>query len=343
LVFTGKFNQIQPSREGPIAVLGNDWRPVKAGEEPIVHPELQSNPFALPPSKKQRALDDETMDCTTPALAQTGECQPAANTPAAHAVPKRIMKPTVRFSDRVQVQPAVAHTATSTKFKPCLPFAAMTPTYGSYRKRLQAEEEDPISDVEEDLQVMDTPTSSQQGLVRDHEMEDDEVEIVNFGLPGESFGPSNHCGCKVLPDILIDQLSVETTHHSTQTTTPSHVWQGTANLSGVQYPLPAQTIPLTYRNNIDARYQPGSPSEIRKQINSKRHDMHAEIQQLIADTEDTRQEVVNLKEVSSPRVWSLNVSFIGRILHGGLLRTVQLHIISEPPQTTCNGRSTRIQ
>jgi len=29
---------------------------------------------------------------------------------------------------------------------------------------------------------MDTPTSSQQDLVRDHEMEDDEVEIVNIRL-----------------------------------------------------------------------------------------------------------------------------------------------------------------
>jgi hypothetical protein len=215
----------------------------------------------------------------------------------------------------------------------------MTPTYGNYRKRLRAEEEDPISDVEEDLQVMDTPTSSQQGLVRDHEMEDDEVEIVNFRLPGELFGSSNHRGHEVSPDIPLDQLSVEATH-STQTTTPSHVWRGTANSSGVQYPLPAQTIPLTYRNDVDARYQPGSPSEIRKQINSKRRNMHAEIQQLIADTEDTWQEVV---KVSSPRVCFLNVSFIGRILHGGLLRTVRLHIISELPQTTCNGRSTRIQ
>jgi hypothetical protein len=341
LVCPGKFNQIQPSREGPIASLGNDRRPITAGEEPIVRPERQSNPFALPLSKKRRALDDETMDCTTPTLAQEGERQPAANNPAGHAVPKRIIKPTVRFSDRVQVQPAVAHTATSTKSKPHLPFAAMTPTYGNYRKRLRAEEEDPISDVEEDLQVMDTPTSSQQGLGRDHEMEDDEVEIVNIRLPGESSGPSNHRGREVSPDIPIDRLSVEGTHHSTQTTSPSYVWRGTSKSSGVQYPLPAQTIPLTFRNDVHARYQPGSPSEIRKQINSKRRDMHAEIQQLIADTEDTRQEVV--KEVSSPRVWFLNVSFIGRILHGGLLRTVRLHIISEPPRTTCNGRSTRIQ
>ena len=187
---------------------------------------------------------------------------------------------------------------------------------------------------------MDTPTSSQQDLIQDHDMEDD-VEYVEPPLPRKAFPPSNRPAREMSPNIPIDRLSVAATHHSAQANTPSHVFGGTTDSSSRQYPLPTQTAPLMYNNDLDTRYRPGSPSDVRNQINSKRRDMHAEIQQLITETKATQREVI--KEVSSPWIRFLQISFISRIQHGRLLRIVRLHITSEPPRTTCDGRYITIQ
>lgn len=287
---------MKPSHNVRVAGLENPRHTSTIGQDSSVRPDLQSNPFALPPSKKRRALNDGPQHSGPPVHADAEEPQPALKAEASRAAPTKAMKPTVRFSDMVQGQGAVAGSAPSTTLRPRPPVPAMTPTYRNYIKRPRPDEEDPISDIEEELQVMDTPTSSQQDLIQDHEMEDD-IEYVHPPLPRKAFPPSNPPAREMSPDIPIDRLSVAATHHSAQANTPSHVFGGTTDSSSRQYPLPTQTAPLMYTDDLDTRYRPGSPSDIRNQINSKRRDIHAEIQQLITETETTQREVI--KEVSS--------------------------------------------
>jgi hypothetical protein len=178
----------------------------------------------------------------------------------------------------------------------------MTPTYTKHmNKRPCPDEEDPISKIEEDLAVMDTPTSSQQELVRDHEMADsdevefieqadvvrdhvmadadNEVEFVEPPIPMKAM--SAHSKQNATPDISMDRLSVAGTNHPTHPATATHVSPATKIAPHVLPPPPRQSIPS---KKPEEQHRPISPSDDWRRLNSRRQDM-------LTDTEEARREV----------------------------------------------------
>jgi hypothetical protein len=255
-----------------------------------------TNPFALPQHKTRRPVNDGPA-----AQAHLGKGKQA-----------------VRFSDRVEVQSPAAPSETS---RPSRPFSIMTPSNRRSRphdaqKRPRLEEDDPISDIEEDLAVMDTPTSSQQELVgdqvmadsdevefvepvdmvKDHVManedDDDEVEFVETAIPQKPSLSSSRSHRNATPDIPIDRLSVAGTDHPTSRPSATHVSRTTIVLPSLPPPPPLQSLPHENRIHLQEQRRPGSPSDIRRHMNSRRQDMYAEIQQILTDTEEARREVM---------------------------------------------------
>jgi hypothetical protein len=188
----------------------------------------------------------------------------------------------------------------------------MTPTYTKHvNKRPRPEEEDPISEIEEDLAVMDTLTSSQQQLVVDHEMADsdevelvkqvdmvrdhvmanadDEVEFVEPPIPTKAMVARSKRN--VTPDIPMDWLLVAGTNHPTHPATATHVSLATKIAPHVLPPPPCQSIPSKNHSDPEEQHHPISPSGDQQCLNSRRQDMHAKVQQFLTDTEEARREV----------------------------------------------------
>ena len=220
----------------------------------------------------------------------------------------------------------------------------MTPTAAKYLpKRPRLEMEHPISDVEDELQVMDTPTSSQHNFGVDQEMADadDEVEIVDSFIPmgrGSSSDPSSR---EESPDIPIDRLSVAGSESQIPASTAGGVWHTTNISSRLPNRHPAMSLPLRYQNDLEERYQPGSPSNIWEKINSKRRGMYAKIQQMMTDIEQERREVV--QEVSAPYSTGFVIHAVIRIQHGALVGRAPQHFIFATLQISWNVRHRNIR
>lgn len=129
----------------------------------------------------------------------------------------------------------------------------LTVTAGKFLPKWpRPEEEDPISDIEDDLQVMDTPTSSQQDWGMDEEMADadDEVEIIDSSIPMERISSTGPSSRDESPDIPIDRLSVAGTEGQILVSPAANDWHKTNTSSNWPNPHPAMSLPLEYQDDL---------------------------------------------------------------------------------------------
>ena len=143
---------------------------------------------------------------------------------------------------------------------------------------------------------------------------DDEVEIIDSSIPMERISSTGPSSWDESPDIPIDRLSVAGTEGQILASPAANDWHQTNTSSNQPNPHPAVSLPLEYQDDLHERYEPGSPSNIREQINSKRRGMYAEIQTMMRDTEQARRQVV--QEVSAPYSTGLLIHPVIRIQRG---------------------------
>jgi len=285
-------------------VSGLDQYMTEASQNAFASVETQSNPFALPPLKKAR--HSENVPHHSPVLALSGPSQTlpgARDGPSAQMIlPVANVKPMVRFNDDVQVHGMARHPTRPAAAKVPRPFARMTATARVGYKRPRANLDDHMSDVEEELRVMDTPTWSQHEL---ESTDDSDIEIID--------GPSTK----------FETLSIKRSSPAlTEIPAQSSTIQSGDQPSGVSRafhltPMPGTTPHLQQPQGSDNRSQdapvqsaavPQQPSKStpshqdsstfydRIGIKNRRRDLHDEMQRLISDTEEARREVS--KEVS---------------------------------------------
>jgi hypothetical protein len=179
-------------------------------------------------------------------------CPLAMMHPLPLTVPKRMMsKPVVWFNNNVQVQQVIP----SELIRPAhlFAFACMTPTASKYLPKSPHPEGDhTFSDIEDNLQVMNTPTSSQQDLGMDQEMADadDEVEIVDSFILMDRISSSDSSSQGESPDIPIDQLSVARSDSQILVSTAASISHMTNISSCLPNPHPAVSLPLEYQDDL---------------------------------------------------------------------------------------------
>ena len=258
--------------------------------------DAEPNPFALPPLKKARHSVNTS---TTVARSGPSRLPAAGHAPSAPQVPSsKTVEPAVRFNEEVQVYPMGGHRNPSAKANVRPAFARMTAPLNSY-KRPHPKSDDEMSDVETELNVLDTPTSSQQDLDTSTSLSDSDIEIVDgpaarfqsLSIKRAGSPSSSHISMSRLNKTSGDRAADES---QKPRPTPAVQASRLPTRDRQNTPVPSTVIPSALPSNHERNLcdQAG--------IQSRRRDLRDEMQRLISDTEEARREVS--KEVSMPAI-----------------------------------------
>ena len=283
---------------------GPDKHMANAGQNPVALVETQLNPFALPPVKKPRHSVTTTNRPPTLGSSAPSELKPAGPEPSAQMVPSgKHVEPAVRFSNNVQVY-MEGYRNPSAKANVGPASARITGSLAGY-KRLRPQSDDEMSDLEGELKVMDTPTSSQEELDTSHAMSDSSVEIVNgpsTQLQSLSIKRSRTPSPSPIPIQRTKTNSVARASRaskkpgSTRPAQPPKV----INSGSENVPLQSKSIPIAAPNEKSSTFY-GEMG-----IEDRRRDLRDEMLRLISDTEEARREVS--KEVSMTMIHVYKIS-----------------------------------
>jgi hypothetical protein len=283
---------------------GLDEHIANAGQNPVALVDTQLNPFALPPLKKPR--HSVTTKNRPPILASSGPSQlkPAGPEPSAQMVPSgKHVEPAVRFSDNVQVY-REGYRNPSAKANVGPASARITGSLAGY-KRLRPQSDDETSDLEGELKVMDTPTSSQQELDTSHAMSDSDVEVVDgpsTKFQSLSIKCSGSLSSSPIPIQRTKTNSVARASRASQKPGSTRPVQPPKliNCGSENVPLQSKAIPRAVLNENCSTFY-GEMG-----IKDRRRDLRDEMLRLISDTEEARLEVS--KEVSMTMIHVYKIS-----------------------------------